>query len=457
MGQVIQLQTDSLRSLLGGLGDPSRDKRAGVYYGQTVLTDDQLLNAYRSSWLPRNIVDIPALDAIRKGRDWQADGPQIEAIEAEEQRLGFWIKIHEALRRARLWGGAAIYIAAEGDPSQPLDAEKLKKGGIRYLTVLSRREISAGELDQDALSETYGWPRDYEVTGSGVMAKVHPSRLVVLVGNPHPDPWLAQGPNRGWGDSALEAVIEAVKNADASAANIASLLFEANVDVFGVPNFMSNLSDPSYRSQVTERATLAAMNKSINKTLLMDSEEKYERKQVSFSTLPEVLQQFLQIVSGASRIPATLLLGQSPDGMNATGASDLQLYASRIASIQSLEVQPAIRRLDECLIRSALGNRPPEIHYRWRSLWELSEQDKAEVFSKKANAIKTLKDSGLIVEEALAEAATNMLVEDGFLPGLEAAMDEFGTIADQPEPTPEELMATMPQPDPASGTNSELP
>ena len=456
MGQVIQLQTDSLRSLLGGLGDPGRDKRAGVYYGASVLTDDQLLNAYRTSWLPRNIVDIPALDAIRKGRDWQADGPQIELIEAEEKRLGLWQKLHEALRRARLWGGAAIYVAADGDPSQPLDPSMVKKGGIRYLTVLSRREISAGELDQDALSETYGWPRDYEVTGTGVMAKVHPSRLVILVGSPHPDPWLAQGPNRGWGDSALEAVIEAVKNADASAANIASLLFEANVDVFGVPNFMANLADAKYRTQVTERATLAAMNKSINRTLLMDSEETYERKQVSFATLPEVLQQFMQMVAGAARIPATLLLGQSPDGMNATGESDLQLYASRIASLQALELQPAMARLDECLIRSALGSRPAEIHYRWRSLWEMSEQDKAEVFSKKANAVKTLKDSGLIVEEALADAATNMLVEDGFLPGLEAAIEEYGTLGEQPEPTEEELLATMAQRVPVDGAGSRL-
>ena len=35
---AVQLQTDSLLALTSGMGDPTRDKAAGTYYGPSFLT-----------------------------------------------------------------------------------------------------------------------------------------------------------------------------------------------------------------------------------------------------------------------------------------------------------------------------------------------------------------------------------------------------------------------------------
>lgn len=428
---AVQLQTDSLLALTSGMGDPTRDKAAGTYYGPSFLTDEQLLYAYQGSWLPQKIVNIPAMDSIRKGRDWQAENKQIEAIEAEEKRLGLWQKLLDARIKARLWGGAAIYMGTDQSPETPLRLDGLGKGGLKYLTVLSRREVIAGELDQDALAETYGRPKDYQVTGATMLAKIHPSRLVVFVGQPHPDVWLSQGVNRGWGESSLQAVFDAIKNADSTAANIASLVFEANIDVFGVPNFMSMIADPEYRSRLLERFTLANVGKSMNRALIMDAGETYDRKQVAFSQLPEVLQQFLIIVSGAADIPATRLLGQSPAGMNATGESDMKNYHDRIESMQKLELQPAIYGLDEALIRSGLGDRPAEIYYDWAPLSQMSEKDKADVALKKAQAFQIDINSGVMPDSALAKGRQNQIIEDGLYPGFENALSEAKKEGDE--------------------------
>src|SRR5689334_2216216 len=103
MGDVIQLRAnDSLRSMAAGLNDPFRDKMATASYGLQYIDDYQLAAIYKSNWLGRKIVDIPAMDAIRKGRDWQAEQDQIEAIEAEQNRLGFWHKLLEVKVKARL-------------------------------------------------------------------------------------------------------------------------------------------------------------------------------------------------------------------------------------------------------------------------------------------------------------------------------------------------------------------
>jgi hypothetical protein len=71
-----------------------------------------------------------------------------------------------------------------------------------------------------------------------------------------------------------------------------------------------------------------------------------------------VLRTFLSIVAGAADIPATILLGKSPDGMNATGDSDFRAYYDSIGSKQDNELRPLIERVDEVLIPSALGSRP---------------------------------------------------------------------------------------------------
>lgn len=429
MGEVITLRAnDSLRSVVAGLGDPLRDKAATTFYGFQQLDPVQLSNIYRSNWLGKKIINIPAMDAVRKGRDWQAEQDQIELIEAEEKRLGFWNKLLEVKTKARLWGGAALLIGTgETDLMKPLEAERIGKGGIKYLTVLSRRDVTTGEIEQDVLSEYFGRPGYYEVTGRAEMVRIHPSRLAVFLGAPHADDLIAQSINQGWGDSVLEAVYTAVRNADATAANIASLVFEANVDVFRVPDFMASLSDQEYRNRLMERFTLAATAKGVNKALILDKEEEYDRKQISFAQLPEVMQTFLQMVSGAADIPVTRLLGQSPAGMSATGESDMLNYYDLVSSIQSLEMTPALYRLDECLIRSALGSRPPEIFYSWAPLKQMTEKELAEIGKVNAEAASTLNQTGLFTAEELRTVVGNQLVESGFYPGLDQAMAETGS------------------------------
>lgn len=412
-----QPTSDSLRSLITGLGDPLLDKSASVMYGHNILSDLQLLNAYRNTWLAKKIVNIPALDALRKWREWQADQKQITLIEREERRLGLKLKLLQAKTLARLWGGACIYIGDGGNASEEWNPEDTDKGGIKYLTVMSRREMIAGELEVDPTLEFYGMPKAYQVANATTFLDIHPSRLVVQVGDPHPDPW-NMVVNNGWGDSVLQAVWSAVTNADSTAANIASLVFEANVDVYKIPELMEHLSNAAYRGKLIDKFTLANIGKSVSRALITDSDEEYDRKQISFSALPEVLQQFLIIVSGAADIPLTRLLGQSPSGLSSTGEHDMKNYYDRVASIQSLEIGPALHKLDEAIIRSALGSRPDEIFYTWAPLEQMSEKEQAEIGKMHAETANILMTTGLFAPEEMREVVGNQLVEDGFYPGL---------------------------------------
>ncbi len=421
---VVRYLSDKLVNLVANLGT-ERDKASGSVYAPVVMSDIELSNAYRGAWLPRKIVDIPPLDATRRWRGWQATKEQIEKIEAEEKRLDLRRKVKQAMTRARLFGGAALFIGTgERDASQPLTADRIQAGGIKYLTVMNRRQLSPTELEQDPQSPLFGKPKAYRLAGSEI--DIHPSRLVIFIGAEHPDPELAMGNEFGWGDSVLQAVFEAIKQSDATMANTASLVFEAKVDVIKIPDFMQQLQDPGFEKRVLERIRLAATAKGINGALLLDKDEEYETKAASFGGLPDIIDRFLQGVSGAADIPATRLLGQAPSGMNATGDSDLRNYYDRIQAIQELEMCPAMQLLDECLLRSALGSRPAEIHYIWKPLWQPTATEQSEINKRTADTVKVLVDTKLWPEEALSKAATTMLVEQSVLPGLESALEEFG-------------------------------
>lgn len=415
---------DSLVSLVSGLGT-MRDKAATVFYSPVVVNQVELNDAYRGTWLARKIVDIPAQDATRKWRAWQTDKKSIELIEAEEKRLNLRQKTRDAMIKARQQGAAVIYIGTkDNDLSEPLRPERMGKQDVRYLTVLGPRDITPGELDTDPASPYFRQPKFYRMGGTtGSSLEIHPTRLAIFLGAKLPDDNVYSGSQ--WNaDPVLVSMLDAMKNSDSTMANVASLVFEAKVDIFKVKGLMENAGNKKWIEQFLARYQLAAMAKGNNGALITDANEEYDSKTMQFGGLDALIDRFMQAVSGAADIPATRLLGQSPSGLTSAGESDLRNYYDRILSMQELDVSPALTVLDECLIRSATGKRDPMVHYVWQSLWQTTPKERAEIGKTTADTLKTLNDSKLYHADALAKAGVVMLTETGTLPGLEAALSE---------------------------------
>ena len=432
---------DGLTNVVANLGT-SRDKASGSSYTVPMLSASQLMDAYRGAWLPRKIVDIPAFDSCRAWRNWEAQPEEVKALAAEERRLGVKGKILATRIEARLMGGAALLIGTgDANPALPLNPDAIAKGGIKYLTRLHMRQLSALDLCRDPASEYFDRPEFWMLNGvDGLGVTIHASRLVIFTGTTVIDPGLVPT-QLGWGDSVLTSVFQALTSADSVTANIASLVFEAKVDTVGIPDLMEKLGNPGYEATLLKRWALAETGKGINGTLMHDAEEILGQKKAGFASLPDVLDRFMQIASGAADIPMTRLMGQSPAGMSATGESDIRNYYDRVSAIQELEMGPAMGILDECLIRSALGSRPDGVTACWNSLWQTTDRERFEIGKMGAEIITALKGAELVPMEPLSEAAVSMLTETGVLPGLQAAVEEY--FAEHPdgeeeigEPTP---------------------
>lgn len=411
---------DGLRNLVAGIGT-DRDKATGAGYHLQLLDAGTLNTAYRSAPIARKIVDIPADDATREWRAWQATEEQISAIEAEERRLGLPQKVNQAIKLARLHCGSAIYLGTgDTDTAQPLDPGRIRQGGLEYLAVIPHGRVAAQSLQRDPRLPGYGEPSMYTLES----VPVHPSRLAIFHGAKLPDPDIN---GTGWGDSALQGVLDAVKASDSVAANILSMTFESKIDIVKIPKFMESLQTygKEYETSFLERLRLMAIGKGINGMAVMDGDEDYQQKQISFASLPDVWDRFMIATAAAADIPVTRLWGRSAAGMNATGEGDDRNYLAKIRAMQEGDISPAMANLDECLIRSALGARPPEVHFNWRPLAKPNPKENSEIADRLAGAFQKVQGMDVLPDEALGRAVVNALTEAGVAPGLEADVDAF--------------------------------
>lgn len=430
---IIKTFADGLVNIVANLGT-GRDKAAHNQYVDTLLAGPALLAAYRNSWLARAIIDYPAEDATRKWRQWRAEAEQITKIERLEKALHLKRRVQDAVTAARLYGGAAIYLNTKTAKQElPLQVGKEE---IRSLVVLTRNSLTPDPVVLDINSDYYGRPEFYRLTSGANAAQVviHASRLVIFQGATVPSDPSTATVQQGWGDSVLQSTMDAIQQMDSTMANMASLVFEAKVDVFQFEGFADMLADAGNDEPLSRRLQTQAAMKGINGAVVLDAKDQYNQKTANFAGLPDVVAKFMDAVAGASRIPVTRLYGRAAVGLSGSGDGDERVYFDRIGHIQATEIQPAMELLDECLIWQALGARPEEIYFEWRPLRQLTETERAEIFSKTASAARSLAGPSageLIPMDALSDALVNELTEQGMLPGLEQAVEEFGSLREQ--------------------------
>lgn len=364
--------SDSLSNLVANIGT-SRDKRTHNRFGFQFVTPYELEAAYQSNWLARRIVDKPNEDALREWRTFS--GKDAKQIAAEERRLGVQQKYLDACCWADLYGGAAMLMITGQDLSKPLDLNKVKKGGLKNIVVFDRWDIQPSQFNfTDPLAPNWMLPEVYTVVNG--QQPIHYSHVIRRTGARLPRR-MAQF-EQGWGDSRLRRCMEDLRDVVATKGGIASLVLEANVDTIAVKGLQGALASAQC-DQITERYRLFGMLKGIiNLGLLDQDNEVYERKSIAFSGLSQIMEQFMVWTAGAAEMPVTELWGQSASGLNSTGDGDLKTYHGTIKGKQDGQMRRDLERLDEVMIRSALGTYPEDIEFEWNPLYQKSSVEEAQ-------------------------------------------------------------------------------
>ena len=204
-----------------------------------------------------------------------------------------------------------------------------------------------------------------------------------------------------WGESEIEIVFEELKKRDNTSANIASLIFLANIRVLKMNDLGQLLGAGSVKAQENLYKVIQAQNQLMSSMgiYVMDKDDDFNTEQYSFSGLNDIYESFMLDVAGACEMPVTKLFGRNPAGFNATGEGDLTQYYETVEEKQETYLQPVLDKLLPIIFMSTLGAVPEDLDWEFNPCMSVSSKDLADLAQAMAGPILEAFGAGLITKE----------------------------------------------------------
>lgn len=410
---------DAFQNQMARLGFGQPNLNEGADYPLTRMSQNYNLftSLYRSSWIVRKIVDVFPSDMVKNWIKFNSslDPEKISKINSVIRKTKTKEKIKEGLRWARLYGGAAGLILIDGDEdlSEPLDYDTIMLDDYKGLLIFDRWNgiYPDIELEDDISDEEYGCPKYYSISLSEAnsnlmlsynkqdLVKVHHSRIVRFNGRDLPL-WERQA-EMFWGESEIEIVFEELKKRDNTSANIASLIFLANIRVLKMNDLGQLLGASTQKAQENLYKVLQAQNQLMSNMgiYVMDKDDDFGSEQYSFGGLNDIYESFMLDIAGACEMPVTKLFGREPAGFNSTGESDLTQYYDTLEEKQETYLQPIIDKLLPIIFMSTLGAIPEDLDWEFNPCMNVNSKDLADLAQSMASPIFEAFNAGLITKE----------------------------------------------------------
>lgn len=404
---------------VGTLGINARDKRAGLVPNPQPLAYTDQLAIYRATDTGARIVDIPAEEMIRSGWDVNIpdDHETAEQIGARLDDLDTASKLLDLAKKTRAFGGAIALIGADDgskDLSLPLNESAIKR--VDFLTIFDPSEVSVLEYEGAIGSPGYGDPLFYAIHPQvhvttpadpvGLTNRVHASR-VLLFRNPTISR-LQGNANRAFGDSIFDLCWRVIRDFDSAYSNSNALIEDFAQAVFKIKGLAEAVA--ADRSDVVKaRLQIMDLSRSVLRAIALDADgEDFERKPTPISGLAELLDRFANRLAAATRIPVTVLMGTSPAGLNATGASDVRLFYDFVSSQQNTILRKPFERLIRLVMLAkdspTRGIEPKNWALEFRPMWQPTEQEQAATRQTMANADQIYLGAGVLSADEVRQA-----------------------------------------------------
>jgi hypothetical protein len=159
------------------------------------------------------------------------------------------------------------------------------------------------------------------------------------------------------------------------------------------------------------RVQTANTLKSYLNALVLDTNDKYEQKQLSFSGLSEIVNQIRQGVAADLKMPLTKLFGVSAAGFN-SGEDDIENYNSMIESEVRAKAKPIVIEVLGIICQKLFGFIPDDMSIEFKSLRILSAEQEENMKNHRFNRLIEAVANGLATPEQFMIGCNN----DNLLP-----------------------------------------
>lgn len=377
---------------------------------------------YVNNGIFQRAIRRPVMDAFSRGFEIDSD----EASKEDIDEVFKWFRKHKLFSTIRyfeiwkrLFGGSAILIVTNQDPIEPLDMKSINYSPIKFLTV-DRWQLSSTKMPFDYFDQvTYdiGELDYYYIFGK----KVHKSRIILGKGQEAPH-YIARQ-LRGWGISEGERIVRDL-NLYLKTQDVAyEILDESKIDVYYIQGLANKLASIGGTSNIQTRIQAVNKIKSYLNALLLDAQDKFEQKQITFAGLAEIMNQNRMGIASAIGLPMTKLFGMSSAGFN-SGEDDLENYNSMVESEirepNKNDVLPILVDLAFTIVHGHV----PQYEINFPALRVMSTEQEEQINTSKQERVLALYDRGLIQGDKTVE----WLQKEGLI-GI-----DVGYVPEKPEP-----------------------
>lgn len=450
---------DSFVNFAQGLGIGADSPLTTGNYGFNPISRNRVMLEWihRGSWLGGMAVDVVADDMTRAGVEPISSIPPMADQLLDHTAIVYkvWDQINQTIKWSRLYGGAICVALIDGqDPRTPLNLNSIGLNQFKGLLTLDRWMVEPTLEDLvTEMGPNLGMPRYYRVQPNAPALRgqvIHYSRVMIrAVGIELP--YQQQLTENLWGISVLERLYDRMIAFDSATTGAAQLVYKAylrTLKIEGLRDIVSSGGAPL--KGVYAYVDLMRRFQGIEGITMLDMKDEFEQQQHSaFSGLSDALVQFGQQLSGALQIPLVRLFGQSPAGLNSTGESDLRMYYDGINQRQNKDLRTGVTNIYSMIARSKGIALPNNFLTEFSPLWQLKDQEKAEVAGKVVEAVTKAKESGLLSDQtAMKELSSSSRVTGIF---ANISQEDIARANAEIEPPMDEMMLDALGLDPAGG------
>ena len=404
----------------GGVTDPLERQRPSRYTRR--LSQEHITKIYKGNRIFQNIVDIPAEDMTREWIDIETENDelrqfilgklkQLNAQEAFEKMCSY--------ERLRGDGFISIGVTERGAPDirEPIEPNSLIS--VDYLHPFSSNKMSNIILDYDVFSYKYGDIESYSllgVKGSQDQRIVDPSRIMHLS--------TIRMEDEKWGFSIYEPLYDILNVFDTALWSVGQVLFDLTFKVM-----KSKDASHMTKSEIQEARMLMDYMFRTEALALIEPDEELSRDSVNIGGLDSMLDFVWEVLSGASRMPKSHILGQQAGTITGAQYDSLNYYA-RIAGQQENFLRGKLEYLIKLILaseqaREELGEGEQEWELKFRPLWRLDEKTDAEIRQLNAEIDEKYMQNGVISPDEVREKRFEL---QGFIQELDIDEDSLEDI-----------------------------
>lgn len=355
----------------------------------------------------RSVVETTAEEMTREWGEVKGDNPDlIEKIEEELKRLEVRNLMRKHIENDMTFGRSQMAIRIKGQENNQnlpllLTPSGVPKGSLDGFAVIDPIWTTPSMYNStDPFRDDFYVPEKWYVLGT----ETHRDRLMTLIMRPVPD--IMKPAYNFSGISMVQLMIPYVQRFHRTVDSVSDLVHTYSMTGLAT-NMESVLSGNAggLTSMITRIKMFAKMKDNQNIMMINKNEEEFFQLNTPLNTLDALQEQAHKMLCTPSKTPQVKLLGLVEGGLSSSQDGEIRVYYDHISALQEAHLMPQMDTILKLIMLNLNGEIDETVHFQFKSLYQLSAKEQAEVNEIKARTATTLIDGGIIDGE---EARTTL-------------------------------------------------